>query len=275
MRSRFGSLFVLAGLASQADAQSINITSATIRLYELDGGFVMSEAKRVYTNYFNTLRTRRIGVEVSLEYAAAPMVSKLSVGCQMTRPDGRVVDGIWKIGIGIGANSTSASGANTLFGAGPAGWQPGVYKVTCSSGRPLGETQFQMSSGPSLLQDTEIRLKDVKFFGTGPSMQALAQREYQVRFSAAEATRIAIELTFVGPPSGKTGQFPVDCYYLSRYGNVVGTMTGTYDIEPAGTGGTVAMGMGWDQPGNWEKGDYLAICQIHGRPISIDRFTVW
>ena len=275
MKPRHLPAVLLVLLAPVAAAQSISITKATIRLYDQDAGFVMSETRRVYTNYFNSLRTRLIGVEVSLEYAAAPTAFQLSVGCQMTRPDGRIINGIWKVGLPIGANSTRARDANTMFGAGPEGWQAGVYKVTCSASRQIGETQFQMSSGPSLLLDTEIRLKEVKFFPTGPSVQALAQRNYMSRFSGAEATRIGIELTFVGPPSGKTGQFPVDCYYLSRYGNVVGTMSGAYDIEPTGTGGTVAMGLGWDQPGQWEKGDYMAICQIHGRPISIDRFTVW
>jgi hypothetical protein len=48
-----------------------------------------------------------------------------------------------------------------------------------------------------------------------------------------------------------------------------------YQFEASATAGAVAMGLGWEQPGHWSKGEYLAICQIHGRPIAVERFMVW
>jgi len=132
-----------------------------------------------------------------------------------------------------------------------------------------------MSPGPSLLGDTEFRLKDVRFFPTGAEVTPLAQRNYQDRFSGSEATRIGIELSFVYPGLSQSGQVPIDCYYLASTGYVLGTLSFVYNLEPPATSGSGALGLGWDQPGRWSKGDYLAICQIHGRPISVDRFTVW
>ena len=271
------SRLILAGTLVPAlvQAQSINLTRTTIRLFEQPSGFVLGAEKRVYTSYFNTLRTRYIGVEATLEYASAASSFKLGIECQMTRPDGRVSDGIWKIGVDIQAGSTRAVDANYLFGTGKEGWQPGIYKVTCAASRPLAETTFQMSPGPSLLADTEFRLKDVRFFPTGAEVTPLAERNYQDRFSGSEATRIGIELTFVYPGLSKSGEVPIDCYYLASTGYVLGTLSFIYKLEPPATSGSGALGLGWDQPGRWSKGDYLAICQIHGRPISVDRFTVW
>jgi hypothetical protein len=267
---------LLAGILAPAvgQAQSITPTQTTIRLYEQPGGFVLGAEKRVYTNYFNTLRTRYIGVEVSLDYAAAASAGQLTIGCQMTRPDGRVIDGLWKIGMDIRAGSTHALDANTMFGAGKEGWKTGMFKVTCAAGRPLGEVAFQMSPGPSLLGDSELRLKGLRFFPTGASVIAPAEREYQDWFMASETTRIGIELSFVHPGWAKGGAVPIDCYYLQRTGNILGRMSLVYEPEPTATAGTTALGLGWDQPGHWAPGDYLAICQMHGRPIAVERFTV-
>jgi len=276
MKARF-SRWILAGtlLPVSVQAQSISPTQTTLRLFEQASGFVLGAEKRVYTSYFNTLRTRYIGVEVTLEYAPAAASFQLTIGCQMTRPDGRVVDGVWKIGVTIVAGSTRAVDANYMFGAGKDGWQPGIHKVTCSASRLLGETTFQMSPGPSLLADTEFRLKEVRFFPTGARLTPPAERNYQDHFSASEATRIGIELSFVHPGLSKSGEVPIDCYYLASAGWVLGTLSFVYSLAPPATSGSGAVEIGWDQPGKWSKGDYLAICQIHGRPISVDRFTVW
>jgi hypothetical protein len=276
MKARFSRWILAVALVPvSVQAQSITPTQATFRLFEQPSGFVLGGAKRVYTYYFNTLRTRYIGVEVTLEYAPAASSFQLSIGCQMTRPDGKVVEGIWKIGMTITAGSTRAVDGNYMFGAGKDGWQAGIHKVTCSASRPLGETSFQMSPGPSLLADTDFRLKDVRFFPTGARVTPLAERNYEDRFSASEATRIGIELSFVHPGLSKSGEVPIDCYYLASSGYVMGTLSFVYKLEPPATSGSGAIGLGWDQPGKWPKGDYLAICQIHGRPISVDRFTVW
>jgi len=258
-----------------AQAQSVSVTRTTLRLFEQPSGAVLGAERRVYTSYFNMLRTRWISVETTLEYTAAATTFKLSVSCQMTRPDGTVADGIWKLGVDIVAGSTRAVGANYMFAGGKEGWQAGVYKVTCSASRLLGETTFQMSPGPSLLADTEFRLKEVKFFPTGAQLIAPAERNYLDRFSSSEATRIGIELTFVHPNLTKSGEVPVDCYYMPSTGYVLGTLSFIYKMEPPATSGSGGVGLGWEQPGHWSKGDYLAICQIHGRPISVDRFTFW
>jgi hypothetical protein len=73
----------------------------------------------------------------------------------------------------------------------------------------------------------------------------------------------------------QAGEVPIDCYYLATTAWVLGSFTIVYELTPPATSGSAALGLGWDQPGKWSKGTYLAVCQIHGRPISVDRFTVW
>lgn len=276
MRSVLGR-FLLAGILTPAavPAQSITPTQTSIRLYEQDGGFLLGAAQRVYTFYFNTLRTRYIAVEVSLDYPAAAAAGRLAIGCDMTRPDGKVVTGMFKIGMTIQAGSTHATDANMMFGASSAGWQTGMFKVTCATaGRTLGETSFQMSPGPSLLADADFRLKEVRFFPTGAKLTAPADRQYGNWFLASEATRIGIELSFVHPGWTKSGSVPIDCYYLQHTGFILGILPMVYELDPSAAGGAVATGLGWDEPGHWPPGDYLAICQMHGRPIAVERFTV-
>jgi hypothetical protein len=255
-------------------AQTFKPTEVTLRLYQQAGGSVLPEEQRVYTWYFNSLRTRFLGVEVTLEYAAASAALFLDITCKMTRPDGSVIDGIWHIGMRIPAGSTHAVGANTMFGAGKSGWQTGIHKVTCAGAGPLGEVSFQMSPGPSLLADLELRLKEVRFFPTGPRINPIGQRSYQDQFSASEATRIGIELSFLHPGLTKGGAVPIDCYVLAGIGRILGVMNAVYEFESASTSGSVAVGLGWDQPGQWARGDYLTVCQMHGRPIAVERFSV-
>lgn len=268
---------ILAGTLVPAvlQAQTFKPTQVMLRLYEGAGGGVLPAEQRIYTYYFNTLRTRSIGVEVTLEYAAASAGLSLDITCKMTRPDGTVIDGIWHIGLGIPAGSTRAVGANTMFGAGRSGWQEGIHKVTCAATQPLGETSFQMSPGPSLIASMELRLKDVRFFATGGEPTAPAQREYGNRFPSTETARIWIELSFVHPGVSQAGEVPLDCYYLATTGGVFGRLSFAYALTPPAVSGSAAEGLGWDQPGKWPKGSYLAICQMHGRPISVDRFMVW
>ena len=121
----------------------------------------------------------------------------------------------------------------------------------------------------------ELRLTKVRFFPTGAQLPPAAERDYQNRFSSAETTRIGIELSFVHPGLSKSGEVPIDCYYLASTGSIFGILSFVYALSPPATSGSGAIGLGWDQPGRWSKGEYLAICQIHGRPISVDRFTVW
>lgn len=273
MKAAFGLLLgTLATTAAQA--QSVTQTKALIALYEQPPGTVLGMEKRIYTAFFNTLRTRSVAVEITLEYPAAPATSRLSVGCQMTRPDGRVVDGIWKIGLTINAGSTRAVGANVMFGPGREGWQTGIHKVTCAATSPLGEASFQMSPGPSLLGDLEFRLADLRFFPTGAQLTPVAERKYENRFESAETTRIGIELTFVHP-GRRSGEVPITCSVLPSISRILGVMQAEYTVDSTAARGSVAVGLGWDQPGQWAKGDYLAICQIHGRPIAVERFSVW
>ena len=273
MKAAFGLLLTSLALTA-AQAQPPTGTKALIALYEQPAGSVLAADKRIYTAHFNTLRTRAVAVEITLDYPAAAAATRLSVGCQMTRPDGRVVDGIWKIGLTINAGSTRAVGANVMFGPGRDGWQTGNHKVTCAAGSPLAEGYFQMSPGPSLLGNVEFRLADFKFFPTNARVTPVTEREYESRFESAATTRIGIELTFLHP-GGRSGDVPITCYILPHIARVLGVMNTVYTMDSTATRGSAAVGLGWDTPGQWAKGDYLAVCQIHGRPIAVERFSVW
>jgi len=220
-------------------AQSITPTRTTIQLYEQPPGFVLGAEKRVYTSYFNTLRTRYIGVEVALDYPAAAAGFELTVGCQITRPAGRHLQ---------------------------------------------GELRRQQVPGGGLLPDEPWAVSPVGHGVPAQGGEVLSdgtQGEYPCR------TGLPGPLLLIGshphrdrahlPPSGATrsGSVPIDCYVLPAIARILGVMHLDYEFEASATSGSVALGLGWDQPGQWSKGEYLAICQIHGRPFAVERFSVW
>ena len=86
MKARF-SRWILVGIfvPGLVQAQSVSPTQVALRLFEQPSGFVLGAEQRVYTSYFNTLRTRYISVEVTLDYAPAAATFKLGIGRLLVR----------------------------------------------------------------------------------------------------------------------------------------------------------------------------------------------
>jgi hypothetical protein len=266
-------------LAPAPSSAQLNLTGATVRLYEQDGGFVLDESRRMYTTRFDALATRYIGVEIALTHAAATAgaAGRVAVSCDEVTPDGRTITGMFKIPVDVQAGQTRSTGANTLFGGGRDGrWLEGSYRVRCSWGsRALGETAFQMTVNPSDVAGADVHATAIRFFPTGAQLTGLADRTYSDRFSPEETTRIGVELSFAHPALGKALEVPVDCYYLMPNGRTMGPMSFPYKPAPDSTRGQAAMGIGWDQPKQWPGGNYTAVCRINGRPVAVARFAVY
>jgi hypothetical protein len=272
-------VLVLELIAAGDSSAQLAFTGTTIRLYEQDGGFVLDESRRMYTTRFDAVTTLYIGVEVTLTHAAAPpgAAGRLAVTCDEVLPDGRAIRGMFAIPVDIQAGKTLSTGANTLFGAGPPGrWPEGTYRVRCAGGgRALGETSFQMTANPPDVPGAAVRVTGIRLFPTGAQLPAAADRKYSDRFSPGTTTRIGVEVSFAHPALGKALEVPVDCYYFTPNGGTFGPMSFPYKPAPDSTSGHAAMGIGWDQPGQWPGGNYTAVCRINGRPVAVERFVLY
>src|ERR1051326_2044173 len=295
-------VLVLELIAAGDSSAQLAFTGTTIRLYEQDGGFVLDESRRMYTTRFDAVTTLYIGVEVTLTHAAAPpgAAGRLAVTCDEVLPDGRAIRGMFAIPVDIQAGKTLSTGANTLFGAGPPGrgregthrgrspggggapagragrWPGGPYGVRgAGGGGALGETSFQMTATPPDVPGAAVRVTGIRLFPTGAQLPAAADRKYSDRFSPGTTTRIGVEVSFAHPALGKALEVPVDCYYFPPNGGTFGPMSFPYKPAPDSTSGHAAMGIGWDQPGQWPGGNYTAVCRINGRPVAVGRVVLY
>lgn len=256
-------------------------TQVAIRLYEQGGGFVIGPEARSYTTWFDTVRTRRLGVEVSIVHVALPKPMQYSVACEMDRPDGKTVSGIFRIPVKVSAGEKQSSGANTLFGM-PEGqeWPAGTYTVRCSGDQlRLGETRIHFVRNPPDVADADIRVAGIRFFQIGKEIPAQDQRSYVAMnqagyFSSRTTSRIAVELEFRHPPLPKAVSVPVECFYFFPDGQFTPAIPLTYEAPAGQQNGQAARGIGWDEPGNWPLGVYSVMCQLAGHPVAFDRFRV-
>ena len=279
MRSVLRIALLVSGVGCLAAGDSkaqFTVTGASIRLYEQDGGFVLDEAKRMYSTRFDALRSRYVGVEVSLTHSAVTAIARFRVNCEEVQPDGKTIAGMLAIPVDIQPNQTHSTGANTLFGGGPTGiWQEGTYRVRCTGGnRALGETAFQMTVNPSDVAGAEVRVARLQLFPTGAALVPVAERKYDERFDRESTTSIGVELSFTHPALGRALEISVDCYYFTPNGQTIGPIPLAYKPSPQATSGNAALGIGWDQPGQWPGGNYTAVCLINGHPVAVQRFVV-
>jgi hypothetical protein len=273
-----GLMGLLLGGALPAAAQSLHLTNATLQFWEQDGGFLTSAGQRLYTYHFDATSSRYVGGLVTLTYDAVAAATSATISCTITLPDARTIDGMFRMAVRIPAGSSTATGENLLVGSGSnSTWAPGVYTVRCGfvGGSPFVEGKFAMTASLPVVAGADVRVQGLQFFPTGPRTMAEASRKYTDRFEKDQATRIGVEVRFVHPALGKKVSVPVDCYYLAPNRVWFGPMSFSYETDPAATTGTGALGIGYDEPGHWDEGDYLALCQINGRPVATGWFKVW
>jgi hypothetical protein len=245
-----------------------------LRFFEEGPGPVTPIARRMYATHFDATRTRYVGVEVQLDHAAPGVVVDYPVSCQYVNPDGSAMGSI-EIEFQIQPDWTSSINAHSYGWDDPGEWAPGTYRVVCSGGgRPLAEATFQMTSNPPDVAGIDVRVAGVRLFPSGAELTPIANRTYTTVFPAAQTARVGVELNFTHGPMGRAIEVPWECYYFMPDGQTMGPIAGTYAPEPDWNGGFSAESWGWDQPGQWSRGQYTAVCLIEGHPVAVERFEV-
>lgn len=276
-------VFAILGVG-QARAQ-LAPTEATIRFFEQAGGLssgisrspLEPAARRMYATHFDAARSRYIGIEVRLVHAdAAPgIASGYRISCQYIEPDGDTMGPFLIGGFVVQSDRTSAIAASIWGSAEPGTWAPGTYRAVClDSGRSLGEATFQMTSNPPDVAGVDARVAQIRLFPISGQTTPIADRQYATVFPAAQTTRVGVELNFAHRPLGRAIDIPVDCYYFLPDGQTMGPISFTYQPQADWNGGSAGSGFGWDQPGQWPRGQYTVVCMIHGRPVAVERFQV-
>jgi hypothetical protein len=268
-------LYVAVAILSVREASAqLAPTGATLRFFEEGPGTVTPQTRRMYATRFDASRSRFIGVEVSLTHPAPGVVVDYPVSCEYIKPDGSTTGPI-EIEFQVQPDWTSSIHASSWGWAEPGDWAAGTYRAVCSGGgRTLGEATFELMSTPSDVAGVDARVAAIRFFPSGPKVTPIANRQYATTFPAAQAARVGIELNFAHAPFGRAIEIPWSCYYFMPDGRTMGPMANNYAPQPDWNGGYSADAWGWDQPGQWPRGHYTAVCMIYGRPVAVERFEV-
>jgi hypothetical protein len=261
-------------LAAGAAQAQIAPTRFEIRLWEQEGNVVIPLERRLYSTRFDAGRSRIIGMEIVMSHAPAKATAILPVDCELRAPEGDR-PGSQNLEIKVATGAAESRGVAMWIRAGDPAWVPGDYRVHCNArGSVLGEVPFQMAMNPPDASEIDLHVKQMHLFPASGPLPARDQRDYMTRFPARKTSRIGVELEFTHAQPGGTMSIPIDCYYYPPSGQAMGPISFTYEPQADATSGNAGLAMGWDSPGRWSQGQYAAVCNIRGRPVAVERFTV-
>jgi len=272
MRKSFAIALLLPSLAI-ADPP---FDQATLRFFEQADGAILPVTRRIYTPRFDANRMRRLGVEVSANYAAPDASSTIPLACTMKKPDGSVIPADRPMEFQFFGGKTESQSANLLFGVvADQNWVPGIYEVECKAAEnSIAKAPFEIVVNPPEVADGEIRTRAMRLFPVTGNLPPLIARKYANSLPADETTRIGIELEFSHAPLGRAAKIPVDCHFFWPDGQTSPPLVLSYEPQPTWAGGYSAGAMGWEAAGNWVKGAYTVSCAINGQPVAVERFEI-
>ncbi len=264
--------FLLPAAASAAPA----VEHARLRFFEQADGEILPDSRRVYATHFDAIRTRRLGVEYSAEYAAPDADTTIPLACTLTRPDGSTAPAERPMDFRFYAGKAGSATANLAWGiADGQDWPAGEYGVECAADDvPATKATFEMLRNPPEVADGEIRVRAMRLFRVEELLPPIAERRYGSRFAADETRRIGVELEFTHAPLGRAVKVPVECWFFWPDGQTSSPLVLSYEPQPAWAGGYSAGAQGFAAPGVWKKGVYTASCAIAGQPVAVERFDV-
>jgi hypothetical protein len=247
-----------------------------LRFLEQADGPILPVERRAYSTRFDTLRTRRLGVELAGSYPRQEADSTVALSCILTRPDGTTVPGERPMDFRFFGGETASKAANLLWGAPEGGeWFPGPYAVECfADDAPVARAAFDMARNPPEVPDGGIRVKALRIFPVEGSLPPTGARRYSDELSAASTTQVGVELEFAHAPLGRDARVPVDCWFFWPDGQTSPPLVLSYEPQPTWAGGYSAGAMGYPAAGRWIKGVYTVSCAINGQPAAVERFEV-
>lgn len=259
--------------AGTAQAQ-IAPTRSDIRLWEQEGNVVIPPERRLYSTRFDAGRSRVIGMEIVMSHAPANASAIFPVDCELRASKG-AQSGTQKLEIEVATGAAESRGVTLWNRAGDPAWAPANYVVHCSGrGSVLGEAPFEVAMNPPDAAEIDLHVTQIHLFPASGPLPARDQRDYMTRFPARKTSRIGVELEFTHAQPGGTMSIPIDCYYYPPSGQAMGPISFNYEPRADATSGNAGLAMGWDSTGRWSQGRYTAVCNIRGRPVAVERFTV-
>lgn len=276
-------------------AQNIQVDEARISFFDPVGMLPSLEA--VETVFFDAERSGQIGFRLTLHHDNAERFDViLPVYCVYIGSDSTRTGPI-RIDYRIPPTQIRSEQSWTVDWD-PTKNLPGAYQVQCSGdGDVLVERTFQMASlaaiagvrtalsnprfPPSdaeVVKSLAVRVTQMRLFPAGSELPPSGERQYTSRFSAGQTAHIAVELEIEHTQSEEAIEIPFACIYSLIGGQATEAFRFSYEAGQITLAlrqhGYAAKGIGWDEPGHWPPGDYVAVCGIHGRPVAIEYFSV-
>jgi len=119
-----------------------------------------------------------------------------------------------------------------------------------------------------------LRLQQIKFFGSGPEAPAYNQRSYQSVFDTRSTKYINVEVNLTHNQPKDRVNFKVHVTILDSSGAKIHESTWDSWVDPGWSSSYRSVNFGANRVRNWERGNYTAQVEINGRPCGSQNFTV-
>jgi hypothetical protein len=146
--------------------------------------------------------------------------------------------------------------------------------VMCGTIPLITPAAVRAQTDVAVIPSVQAKLSSLRFFETGPVIFAPALRSYDVKFEAARARFIGVELTFQHPAPGRVASFTVSCAYRTASDSLIGQIEVPFTIQADWQYTATARNLGYADPGHWKPGTYRTTCTAEGRTVAQGIFEI-
>jgi len=124
------------------------------------------------------------------------------------------------------------------------------------------------------IQSLQANVSGLLFYESAREIPPLNERAYATEFAQSAARYVSWELRIDHPDPALRLDFRVSATYMDPKGNRLTEHHIDSHIEPGWTSSMHTSGFGYDDPGQWEIGQYRVDIVIDGRPVTSDFFSI-
>ncbi len=128
------------------------------------------------------------------------------------------------------------------------------------------------SSGAYITDVAQVT--EVLFFESDAGMPLVEEREYATRFPRSAARYIHYELNPEYPAPEDRIEFVIQSLWYDPDGEIFGEDSMDGYIDSDWTDSAHASGRGWDQPGEWDMGEYTVELSVGGTLLASGSFEI-
>jgi hypothetical protein len=239
-----------------------------------EGGVDISTVDEpIYQTKFAQENTRFVYWEMHLSYPILSAAKRVAIDVVCYNPDGTVfeVDEILAdLGEGTGKHWFSNGYGYDKFGL----WNSGEYRVEFFiNGKKVAEETFE------ILRDTlflnQIKVESLQLYDGGYDAEpSVGSRVYKTEFSRLDTQYIYWEVNLSYPQLTQNKWIRFQYVFFNPDGSVMDSSVYGQELDGGSSSSTHSMGIGFDNIGDWESGEYRIEILVDGSVIAEEKFHI-